>query len=174
VRAATTSPGALVPGLAAAIHRVDPEVPVDQFETGAEMYAQFFAAPRFYSLLTTWMSSLGLLLAVVGVVGVSLVSTARRTSEFGVRLALGAMPRQIARLVFGQAASVVGGGIVVGLVGGWFVSRALAGLVIGVSPTDPANLAASAGLLGGLALLGCWWPARRALGVTPIEALRED
>ncbi len=174
VRAATTSPGALVPGLAAAIHRVDPEVPVDEFETGAEMYAQFFAAPRFYSLLTTWMSSLGLLLAVVGVVGVSLVSTARRTTEFGVRLALGAMPRQIARLVLGQAAAVVVGGLVVGLVGGWFASRALTGLVVGVSPTDPESLAASAGLLGGLALLGCWWPARRALRVTPIEALREE
>ena len=120
------------------------------------------------------MSSLGLLLAVVGVVGVSLVATARRTAEFGVRLALGAIPRQIAGLVIRQAAVVVGGGIVVGLVGGWFVSRALTGLVTGVSPTDPANLAASAGLLGGLALLGCWWPARRALRVTPIEALRED
>ena len=173
VRAATSSPGVLAPALAAAVHRVDPALPVDGFETGEQMYAQFFAAPRFYALLTTWMSSLGLLLAVVGVVGVSLVATARRTSEFGVRLALGAMPRQIAQLVVRQAAAVVGGGIAVGLVGGWFVSRALTGLVTGVSPTDPANLAASAGLLGGLALLGCWWPARRALRVTPIEALRE-
>ena len=100
--------------------------------------------------------------------------TARGPGAFGVSLALGAMPRQIARLVLGQGAVVVGGGIIVGLAGGWLVSRALAGLVIGVSPTDPANLAASAGLLGGLALLGCWWPARRALGVTPIEALREE
>ena len=174
IRTAVSSPEALAPALAAAIQRMDPELPIDGFETGHEMYAEFFAAPRFYALLTTWMSSLGLVLAVVGVVGVALVSTARRTGEFGVRLALGAMPRQIARLVLGQAAVVVGGGIIVGLAGGWLVSRALAGLVIGVSPTDPANLAASAGLLGGLALLGCWWPARRALGVTPIEALREE
>ena len=174
VRAATARPATLVPALAAAVHRVDSEVPVDEFETGEEMYAQFFAAPRFYALLTTWMSSLGLLLAVVGVVGVSLVATARRTAEFGIRLALGAIPRQIAVLVIRQAVVVVGGGIVVGLAGAWFVSRLLTGLVIGVSPTDPANLVASAGLLGGVALLGCWWPAQRALRVTPIEALRED
>ena len=173
-RAATARPATLVPALAAAVHRVDSEVPVDEFETGEEMYAQFFAAPRFYALLTTWMSSLGLLLAVVGVVGVSLVATARRTAEFGIRLALGAIPRQIAVLVIRQAVVVVGGGIVVGLAGAWFVSRLLTGLVIGVSPTDPANLVASAGLLGGVALLGCWWPAQRALRVTPIEALRED
>lgn len=174
VRAATSRPGALVPSLAAAIHRVDPDVPVDELETGEEMYAQFFAAPRFYALLTSWMSSLGLLLAVVGVVGVSIVSTARRTAEFGVRQALGAVPRQIAALVMRQAAVVVGGGIGVGLAAGWYVSRALSGLVVGVSSTDPANLAMSAGLLGGLALLGCWWPARRAVRVTPIDALREE
>lgn len=174
VRAATASPATLAPALAAAVQRVDPEVPVGEFETGEEMYAQFFAAPRFYSVLTTWMSGLGLLLAVVGVVGLSLVATARRTAEFGVRLALGAMPGQIAALVIGQAATIVGGGIAVGLTGGWFVSRALVGFVTGVSPSDPANLAVSAGLLGGLALLGCWWPARRALRVTPIEALREE
>jgi predicted permease len=174
VRAATASPATLAPALAAAVHGVDPEVPVGEFETGEEMYAQFFAAPRFYSIVTTWMSSLGLLLAVVGVVGLSLVATARRTAEFGVRLALGALPGQIARLVIHQAAIIVGGGITVGLTGGWLVSRALVGLVTGVSPSDPANLAASAGLLGGLALLGCWWPARRALRVTPIEALREE
>jgi predicted permease len=174
VRAATTSPAMLAPALAAAVQRVDPEVPVGEFETGEDMYAQFFAAPRFYSMVTTWMSSLGLLLAVVGVVGLSLVATARRTAEFGVRLALGALPGQIARLVIQQAAIIVGGGITVGLTGGWLVSRALVGLVTGVSPSDPANLAASAGLLGGLALLGCWWPARRALRVTPIEALREE
>jgi predicted permease len=174
VRAATTSPAMLAPALAAAVQRVDPEVPVGEFETGEDMYAQFFAAPRFYSMVTTWMSSLGLLLAVVGVVGLSLVATARRTAEFGVRLALGALPGQIARLVIQQAAIIVGGGITVGLTGGWLVSRALVGLVTGVSPSDPANLAASAGLLGGLALLGCWWPARRALRVIPIEALREE
>lgn len=174
VRAATASPGTLVPSLTAAMRRADPEVSVDEFETGQQMYASFVAAPRFYSLLTAWMSSLGVLLAVVGVVGVSLVATSRRTSEFGVRLALGAMPRQIAHLVIHQATVVVGGGIAAGLIGGWFVSRALVGLVTGVSPTDPATLIASGGLLGGLALVGCSWPVRRALGVTPIEALREE
>jgi putative ABC transport system permease protein len=137
-------------------------------------YTRFLAAPRFYALVTGWISGLGLVLAIVGVVGLSLVATARRTAEFGVRLALGAVPRHIVRLVLTQAAVLVGGGIVIGLVAVRLAAQVLRGLVAGVSPTDVPSALGSTTALAVLALLGCAWPARRALRVTPAEALRVD
>jgi ABC-type antimicrobial peptide transport system permease subunit len=98
---------------------------------------------------------------------------ARRTREIGIRVALGAGRGGVLRLVVGEGARLAALGVGVGLVASLGASRAVARLLYGVSPTDPLTFAGTAALLGGVALLACWVPARRAARVDPVRALRD-
>lgn len=120
------------------------------------------------------MGFLGLLLAVVGVFGVVSYAAALRTHEIGIRMVLGADRRDILRLVLGQGVRFIGIGVALGLAAAWALTRAMGNLLIGVSSTDPLTYVVAVAILGAVALLACYIPARRAARVEPLVALRYE
>jgi len=120
------------------------------------------------------MGILGLLLAVMGVYGVASYAANQRTREIGIRMALGAGRSDILRLISRQGLRLVIVGIAVGVTAAGALTRAMVKLLIGISATDPLTYAAVAILLSGVTLLACWIPARRALRVDPLVALRHE
>jgi putative ABC transport system permease protein len=120
------------------------------------------------------MSILGLILAVVGVYSVVSYAAVQRTHEIGIRMALGAKPPDILKMVLGQSLLVIGLGIGIGLGAAFAGTRVLAGLLVGVSSNDPATFICVVAVLTLVALLACWLPARRATQVSPLVALRHE
>jgi predicted permease len=129
---------------------------------------------RFGAQLTATMGLLGLVLAVVGVYSVVSYAAAQRTHEIGIRMALGARPSDIQKMVLRQSLFVVVTGLVVGLAAAFAGTRAIASLIVGVRPTDPFTFVTVALLLSLIALVACWIPARRATRVSPLVALRYE
>jgi ABC-type antimicrobial peptide transport system permease subunit len=113
-------------------------------------------------------------LAIVGVYGVVSYSATQRTQEIGIRRALGASSNDIRTLIFGQGIRLVMGGVLVGLLGAWALTRAMTHMLVGVSPSDPVTYAGLAVMLSCVALLACYIPARRAVRVDPMVALRYE
>jgi predicted permease len=136
--------------------------------------AKGFFSFRFAALLAAAMGTLGLILAIVGVYGVVSYAATQRTHEIGIRRALGASANDIRTLILGQGIRLVIGGVLVGLLGAWVLSRAMAHLLLGVSPSDPVTYAGFAILLSCVALFACYIPARRAMRVDPMIALRYE
>ena len=167
-------PAARVADLRAAVRAIDPMLPVYRIETGAQAYATFQAEPRFYAVLLAVFAGLGIVLASIGLYGVMAYATAQRTSEFGLRMALGAEPRDVLRMVMGQGLWMAGWGLAIGLAGAAALSGTLARLLVGVTPYDPFTFAAVAVTLCAVAMAACWIPARRALRVDPVVALRQE
>jgi putative ABC transport system permease protein len=130
------------------------------------------AERRFTMLVLIIFGATALLLAAVGIYGVMSYAVTRRTHELGIRAALGASRREIARLVLRQGIRLAAIGMCGGLAAAAALTRLMAGLLYGVRPADPITLAAVALLLGGTALLACYIPARRATVVDPVVALR--
>ena len=114
------------------------------------------------------------MLAAIGLYGVMAYDVNQRTTEMGVRLALGAQPGDVTRMVVGRGLRLVAAGLVLGLVGAWFAGSALAHFLPGVSAHDPVTIAAVAALLTGVALFATWLPARRAARTDPMVALRAE
>jgi putative ABC transport system permease protein len=131
-----------------------------------------FAERRFTMLLLMIFAATALLLAAVGIYGVMSYAVTRRFHELGIRTTLGASRREIVGLVLGQGMKLAAIGMGGGLVASIALTRFMAGLLYGVRPADPVTLAAVTLLLGGIALLACYIPARRATGVDPVTALR--
>ena len=129
---------------------------------------------RFDASLLGLFAAVALLLAVVGIYGVMSYWVAQRTHEIGVRVALGAQPRQVLRLVLARAAWLTLAGLTLGLVGAFVLARSLSGLLFGVRPIDPLTLLTASAALAGIALVASWQPARRAAAVDPIVALRYE
>jgi putative ABC transport system permease protein len=127
---------------------------------------------RFDASLLGLFAAVALLLAVVGVYGVMSYWVTQRTHEIGVRIALGAQPRQVLRLVLARAAWLTLSGLSVGLVGAFVLAHSLRGLLFGVRPIDPLTFLAASAALAGVAFIASWQPARRAAGVDPLVALR--
>jgi putative ABC transport system permease protein len=119
-------------------------------------------------------SALALTLAMMGVYGVVSYMVAQRTSEIGIRIALGAQRRDVLRLILAQGLKPVAIGSITGLIASLALSRALSSLLYGVTATDPATIAIVVLLLSGAALLACYLPARRAMKVDPLAALRTE
>jgi ABC-type antimicrobial peptide transport system permease subunit len=117
---------------------------------------------------------LGLVLALVGIYGVVSYSVSRRTQEFGIRIALGASRAEVLSLALRQGLRVVLAGVLLGLLASWAATRAISKLLIGVSASDPWSYAVVSLALSAVALLACWLPARRALKVEPMVALRHE
>lgn len=130
--------------------------------------------PRFLTLLLTLFSSAALMLAAVGVYGVIAYSVAQRTKEFGLRMALGAQRGDLLKLVVGQGLILLAAGVVLGLGGALSLSRFLSSLLYGVRPTDPITFIAIPIVLGAVAVLASYIPARRATRVDPMVALRYE
>jgi ABC-type antimicrobial peptide transport system permease subunit len=125
-------------------------------------------------MLAGIFAGVALVLAAVGIYGVLAYAVAQRRREIGVRMALGALPQQIAGQFLRLGAALVVSGSALGAVGGWLTGRAMAGLLFGVGPIHPAVFAGTAGLLSAVAMAACLLPAVRAARVPPMEALRSD
>lgn len=120
------------------------------------------------------MGAIGLILAVIGIYGIVSFSTAQRTREIGIRMALGGSARDVMRLILQQGVRMVAIGLAVGLLAALGITRVMTGLLIGVNPSDPLTYATVAIVLSAVALLACWLPARRATRVDPGVALRYE
>ncbi len=168
------NPEALAEPLRRAVADLDPDLPVADLRTVREAIDQ--AQHNFYiaNQLLGGFAALGLILAAVGLYGVISNLVVQRTSEFGVRLALGASPAQIRRLVLDQGLRLAGVGAALGLLGSFALTRVLAAALPGLPGQDALTLATNLALLFAIALLACWLPARRATRVDPITALRAE
>jgi len=167
-------PAALAPAVRAELRTLDSSVPVFNVRTFEEVVARTVAQPRFNAVLLGSFALLAILLAAVGIYGVLASHVAHRRHEFGVRLALGAQPADILRLVLRQGLRLTFIGLAAGLAGALAATRLVASLLFGVSPHDPLTFAGVASLLLGVALASCWIPARRATKVDPMVALRYE
>ncbi|HEX7243825.1 MAG TPA: FtsX-like permease family protein, partial [Longimicrobiaceae bacterium] len=165
---------ALAGAVRAEMRGLDPRLPVAGLRTLDDLVAESVSARRFYVLLLGLFAGLALALAAVGIFGVTSYSVARRTREIGVRMALGAQAGRMLRMVLGEALGLAALGIALGLAGALALTRLLAGMLFQVGAADPATFLACAGVLGSVALLAGWLPARRATRVDPMVALRAD
>ena len=167
-------PGALAPALRREIAALDPAVAMHDVRTLDAVFTKSLAQQRFGLVLLGFFALTATGLAVVGVYGVIAHAVAQRTQEIGVRMALGARPRDAFRLVLGEGLRLTAAGLAAGLLGAYALSRFLSGLLYGVSATDAATFAAVTALLGAVALLASYVPARRATRVEPMVALRGE
>jgi putative ABC transport system permease protein len=156
------------------VHAVDPNEPVFSVRTMEAVIASALAQRRFTMLLFALFAGTALLLSAIGIYGVMATFVTQRTHEIGIRLALGARPRDVLSMVLGQGARLAATGIGVGIAGALAMTRVMAALLFGVSPRDPVTLIILAIALSAVALLACYIPARRATRVDPIRALRYE
>jgi len=172
VRSTAEDPMTLAPAVREAVHAADPEQAVANVRTFDEILDEEVVQRRLGASLVAAFAALALLLASLGVYGVLSYFVAQHTSEIGVRLALGASRRDILSLVLGKGMGLAVAGVALGLVGALALSRLVSSVLYGVSAADPATFAGAAGLLAALALLACYLPARRAIKVDPMVAIR--
>jgi putative ABC transport system permease protein len=164
----------LFPAIKAAVHDVDPEQAVSQLRPVSELVSDSVARYRFSMLLLTVFGALALIIAAVGVYGVMAYAVSQRTRELGIRLALGASRSSVQYLVLGRGLAMAALGIGIGLAGAVALTRLLVSQLFGVSPTDPAVLAAAVGTLAAVSAVACFIPAVRATRVDPVIALRSE
>jgi putative ABC transport system permease protein len=169
-----SEPGALVPALREAVRSADRGVTLSEVQTMDEVVARSTASPRFYLLLLGTFAVVALALAAVGIYGVMSYSVARRTNEIGIRMALGARPADVMRLVLRETVMVAMMGTMVGLAVALLLARLMGGLLYGVAATDPATFASVCAVLTTVALAATYVPARRAIRVDPLAALRAE
>jgi putative ABC transport system permease protein len=167
-------PAAIAAAVRRAVTAVDATQPVTRLATMEQVVATSTAQRRLARLLFAAFAGVALVLAAAGIYGALAGMVAERRREIGLRSALGATPRQIVALVLRQGARLALAGLVLGALGALGVGRVIHGLLYGVQPTDPLTLAAVAGLLALVATAACLIPARRALRVDPMTALRVD
>jgi len=168
------SPAALAPTVEAAVHAVDPNEPVYDVRTYEQILGASVSTRKFQVLLVAAFAALGMLLAAIGLYGVIAYSVAQRTRELGVRLALGAQRGHILGLVLGQGARLAVIGLVLGSLAAAGLGGALRSLLFATSPLDPLTFLGVALVLGAVSLVACYIPARRAMRVDPLVALRYE
>ena len=157
-----------------AVRELDPSLPVYNLWSMNELVSKSMVQPRFLALLLATFSGIALFLAAIGIYGVMAYSVAQRTQEIGVRMALGARPLHVLRLVVGQSLVMLLLGTVIGLAGAFALTRLMRTLLFEITATDPLTYASVVGLLTVVALVACYIPARRAAKVDPIIALRYE
>lgn len=157
-----------------AIHAVDAEVTVKETSTLEALVGRATADTRFYAAVLSLFGAVALVLAGVGVYGVVSQAVYERTREFGLRIAVGAMPQQVLRMVLWQTAVPLGLGVAIGIAAAMPAVRVLAAFLFGVDPSDVWTFATVALLLAVSGLIAAWTPARRAGSVSPVEALRAE
>lgn len=157
-----------------AVWAVDKDQPVSDIRTMDQVFAAAISRERFQMLLLTLFATLALVLACVGLYGLISYAVAQRTHEIGVRMALGAEPRDVLRLVIRQGMLLTFAGLLLGIAGGLAATRVMTDLLYGVTATDAVTFITVGGLLLVVALLACYVPARRATKVDPLIALRYE
>jgi putative ABC transport system permease protein len=155
-----------------AVREADPTLPVYAVRTMDEYLARTMTSKRLMLILLALFGGVALTLAAVGLYGVMSYAVSQRTSEIGIRMALGARRRDVLTLVVGHGMLLTAGGVIIGLAGAYALTRLMTTLLFGVSATDPITFAGVAALLATVAFLATWLPARRAAGVDPLIALR--
>jgi predicted permease len=166
-------PAAAVRAIRAALVEIDPDLPLSDAQTMSERTARSLVSQRLAMSLAAMFAVTALFLSLLGIYGVLAHLVARRTREIGIRMALGSTVGAIFRLVLAEGVVLIVFGLVLGVGGAMAIAGALQGLLFGVQPTDPMLLGAVAVATGGVALLACVGPARRAAHVDPVEVLSE-
>jgi len=169
-----SDPAAIAAATTEAVHRVDPSLPVSEITTLDGLVSRSVSPRRFSAVLIGVLAGLALVLAAVGIYGVMSYTVGQRTQEIGIRMALGAEPRSMLALVLGRSARLALVGIAAGVLGALALTRFLSSLLFGVEANDPLTFASVAILLLLVALAACYVPARRAMNVDPMVALRYE
>jgi putative ABC transport system permease protein len=156
------------------IHEVDANLALAQVRTMRDVLDRAAAQMAFTMVLLAIAAGVSLMLGVIGIYGAMSYIVTQRTVEIGVRVALGAEPGSVARMIVRQGGFVALRGITVGLASAFAGTRLIQSLLYGVSPRDPAVFAGTTALLLAVVLLACWFPARRAARLSPLDALRAE
>ena len=169
-----SDPALIAAAVRRAVWSVDKDQPVSNVRTLHQVFSAAISQERFQALMLGLFAALALLLACVGLYGLISYAVVLRTHEIGVRMALGAQPVDVLRLVIRQGMTLTLAGLIVGIVAGTFVTRVLTDMLFGVTPRDPLTFAGVPVLLLLVALLACYIPARRATRINPLSALRAE
>jgi putative ABC transport system permease protein len=167
-------PASLSNSIAAAVHSVDPDLALDQVTTMEQAVNEWLADDRFAMLLFAGFAGVALVLAAIGIYGVMSFAVAQRTHEIGLRMALGAGPAQVLRLILQEGMLLACVGLALGLGGTYFVGRTMKSILFEVAAIDPVAIGVVSAVLFLSALLACYFPARRAMRVDPMVALRYE
>jgi putative ABC transport system permease protein len=167
-------PAALAPSIRQAVHAIDPDLPLTRVQTMRQVIRLRMFESRVYGAMFAVFALVALLLASVGLYGVMSYTVAQRTHEVGVRIALGAPPADVIRLMVVRGARLIGIGLAIGVPAAFLLARVLRGALYGVSASDPVTFVTIAALLSAVALAASYLPARRAARVEPMVALRTE
>ena len=168
----SAEPSSLAAAVKSQIQMVDKDLPITAAKTMEQLLAESVSGRRFNMLLLTVFAAVALVLAVVGIYGVMSYTVTRRTHEIGIRVAIGAQPRDVFRMVIGHGMKLALIGVVLGLLGAFGLTRLMESMLFGVAPTDPTTFVSISVLLSVVALVACYLPGRRATRVDPLVALR--
>jgi len=167
-------PNAFVTAVHREIAAIDPDLPVSEFFTLQKVFSDQVLGLSYVAVMLTLMGIIALVLAAVGVYGVMAYSVAERTQEIGVRVAMGAQPRDVLRLIMSRGILITSVGLLIGLPLAWGLAQLMASLIYGVSAGDVTTFAAITLLMGATTLVACYVPTRKAMSVDPIIALRYE
>lgn len=168
------SAAALAPELRRIVQQADPDLPMVNIRTEREQMNANMQMELALATMTSAFGILALLLASVGIYGIMAYAVTQRTNEIGIRLALGALPRQVRGMILRESSWLTAAGLLVGLAGALLLTRLVKSMLYGIAPDDPTTLSAAVLLLLGVALAASWIPARRAARVDPMQALRHE
>ena len=171
---AQSDPTQLISALREQVKAVDPDQPIYNIRTMHEIRAESVASERLNLTLLSLFAAIALVLAIVGIYGVMSYTVTQRTHEIGIRMAIGAQPRDVFRMVIGQGMTLALIGVGIGLIGAFALTRLMASMLFDIAPTDPVTFAVIAVLLTTVALLACFIPGRRATKVDPVISLRYE
>jgi putative ABC transport system permease protein len=168
----SAAPGTVAAIVRGAVKKIDPDTPVDDIRSMRDVIEASIAQPRFRTLLLGLFAAVAVALAAVGVYGLMSFAVAQRRREIGIRVALGAQPRQVMLPIVREGMQVAAIGALLGIAGSLALTRLLAGFLFGVQATDPLTYAAMLAALLAIAFLATWIPSRRAMRLDPVTALR--
>lgn len=173
-RTSVSNPAGITSAVRSELAAVDRNIPLVRVRVFEEYLTRALAQPRFNAMLLSIFAGTALLLTAIGIYGVMAYSVSQRTSEIGIRIALGAGKHSIFRLVVGQAMAIVAISLALGLIGAFAATRLLTSLLYGVGAADPMTFIGIVLLVSAVAFIAAWLPARRATRVDPIIALRAE
>jgi predicted permease len=169
---ADSNVAALIPAATRIVRRIAPTAPIEQVMTISQIKDQSVSPRRLNAILLSSFSLLAVLIAAVGIAGVLAFSVSARTTEIGIRMSLGADRGRVQRMILGEGGTLLMLGLALGVVGAFFTTRVIRGLLFGVEPHDPVTLAGVAAMMAAIGIVACWIPALRASRIDPAITMR--